>query len=166
MISLLFGHAKACVNKEEMNSMRKVSDIMTTDCVTVKPQDNLYECAVLMKKHDIGFLPVVEGSKLIGVITDRDLVIRGYAEKHPGSESVMTVLTEEVETISPDLSVDEAGQLMAARQIRRLPVVRGGELLGVVSIGDLAMREIFVSEAGEALSAISEQEHREPSYTH
>ncbi|WP_027090973.1 CBS domain-containing protein [Cohnella thermotolerans] len=146
--------------------MRKVSDIMSKDCVTVTPQDNIYECAVLMKKHDIGFLPVVDGKKLIGVVTDRDLVVRGYAEKHPGSESVMTVLTKEVETISPNLSVDEAGSIMASRQIRRLPVVEGGELLGVISIGDLAMREIFVNEAGEALSGISEQEHREPSYTH
>jgi len=139
---------------------------MTKDCVTVTPKDNIYECAVLMKKHDIGFLPVVEGRKLIGVVTDRDLVIRGYANKNPGSESVMNVCTREVETISPNLSVDEAGALMAARQIRRLPVVENGELHGVISIGDLAMREIFVSEAGEALSGISEQEHREPSYTH
>lgn len=146
--------------------MRKVSDIMTKDCVTVTPKDNIYECAVLMKKHDIGFLPVVDGRKLIGVVTDRDLVIRGYANKNPGSESVMNVCTQDVETISPNLSVDEAGSIMAAKQIRRLPVVENGELHGVVSIGDLAMREIFVSEAGEALSGISEQEHREPSYTH
>lgn len=146
--------------------MRKVSDIMTKDCVTVTPKDNIYECAVLMKQHDIGFLPVVEGRKLIGVVTDRDLVIRGYANKNPGSESVMNVCTQEVETISPNLSVDEAGAMMAANQIRRLPVVENGDLLGVISIGDLAMREIFVSEAGQALSGISEQEHREPSYTH
>ncbi|CAM3721359.1 CBS domain-containing protein [Cohnella lubricantis] len=146
--------------------MRKVSDIMTKDCVTVTPKDNIYECAVLMKQHDIGFLPVVEGRKLIGVVTDRDLVIRGYANKNPGSESVMNVCTQDVETISPNLSVDEAGARMAANQIRRLPVVENGELLGVISIGDLAMREIFVSEAGEALSGISEHEHREPSFTH
>lgn len=146
--------------------MRKVSDVMSTDCVTVAPQDNIYECAVKMKDHDIGFLPVVEGRKLIGVITDRDLVIRGYAEKHPGSESVMTVLTEGVETISPDTSVDEAVSLMSSRQIRRLPVVSGGELQGVVSIGDLAIREIFVQEAGEALSGISEHEHRESTFMH
>ncbi|MBB6677227.1 CBS domain-containing protein [Cohnella lubricantis] len=139
---------------------------MTKDCVTVTPKDNIYECAVLMKQHDIGFLPVVEGRKLIGVVTDRDLVIRGYANKNPGSESVMNVCTQDVETISPNLSVDEAGARMAANQIRRLPVVENGELLGVISIGDLAMREIFVSEAGEALSGISEHEHREPSFTH
>lgn len=140
--------------------MRKVSDIMTKDCQTVTPADNVYEVAVLMKKHDIGFVPVVEpnGRKLLGVITDRDLVLRGYAEKHPGSASVTEVMTDEVETISPNLSVDEAAAKMAEHQIRRLPVVEGGELLGVVSIGDLAVREIFVNEAGDALSRISEQD--------
>lgn len=146
--------------------MRKVSDIMTKDCVTVTPQDHIYECAVLMKRHDIGFLPVVDGRRLVGVVTDRDLVIRGYAGKHPGSEPVATVMTEEVETISPNLSVDEVGAKMAENQIRRLAVVENGELLGVVAIGDLAMRDIFVSEAGEALSGISEREHREPSHAH
>ncbi|MBB6671142.1 CBS domain-containing protein [Cohnella nanjingensis] len=140
--------------------MRRVADIMTKDCHTVTPQDNLYEAAVLMKQHDVGFIPVVEPSsrKLLGVITDRDLVIRGYAEKHSGSTAVTAVMTEDVETISPNLSVDEAAAKMAENQIRRLPVVEGGELLGIVSIGDLAVREIFVNEAGDALSRISEQD--------
>jgi CBS domain-containing protein len=144
--------------------MRKIADIMSSDCVTVTPQDNIYECAVKMKENDIGFLPVVEGRKLIGVVTDRDLVVRGYAEKHSGSASVTEVMTEAVRTIPSDMSVDDAAKLMASEQIRRLPVVENGELKGVVSIGDLAVREIFVNEAGDALSGISEQEHREPAY--
>jgi CBS domain-containing protein len=148
--------------------MRKLSDIMSADCQTVSPQDNIFEAAVLMKQHDIGIVPVVEGRKLIGVITDRDLVVRGYAEKHSGSTSVMEVLTKNVRTAPPDMSVDDAVQLMASEQIRRLPIVENGELKGIVSIGDMAMREIFVTEAGHALSGISEQEHREParSYSH
>jgi CBS domain-containing protein len=144
--------------------MRKIADIMSSDCVTVTPQDNIYECAVKMKENDIGFLPVVEGRKLVGVVTDRDLVVRGYAEKHSGSASVTEVMTEAVRTIPSDMSVDDAAKLMASEQIRRLPVVENGELKGVVSIGDLAVREIFVNEAGDALSGISEQEHREPAY--
>ncbi|RUS48329.1 CBS domain-containing protein [Cohnella sp. AR92] len=138
--------------------MRKVSDIMSKDCQTVTSKDNIFECAVLMRDNDIGFVPVLEGRKLIGVITDRDLVLRGYAEKNPGSESVTTVMSKDVKTISPHLSVDEAGTIMAAEQIRRLPVVENGELVGIVSLGDLAMREIFVHEAGEALSSISSSE--------
>jgi CBS domain-containing protein len=137
-------------------SLKTVKEIMSTDCVTATTKDNVFELATLMKQHDIGFVPIVEGKKLIGVVTDRDLVIRGYAEKHSGSTSVTEVLTTNVKTIDSSTSVDEAAKLMASNQIRRLPVVENGELLGVVSIGDLAVREIFVNEAGDALSGISE----------
>ncbi|EXX88087.1 hypothetical protein BG53_02005 [Paenibacillus darwinianus] len=141
---------------------KTVREIMSADCVTATTKDNIYELAVLMKKHDIGFVPVVEGKKLVGVATDRDLVLRGYAEKHSGSTAVSEVLTTTVKTISSDTTVDEAAKMMARHQIRRLPVVDNGDLVGVVAIGDLAVREIFVNEAGEALSDISEHEHREP----
>jgi CBS domain-containing protein len=119
-----------------------------------------------MKQNDIGFVPIVEGKKLVGVVTDRDLVTRGYANKHSGSTSVTEVLTHHVQTVESDITVDDAAKLMATNQIRRLPVVENGELLGVVSIGDLAVREIFVNEAGDALSSISEHEHREPPAVH
>ncbi|RTE03970.1 CBS domain-containing protein [Paenibacillus whitsoniae] len=132
-----------------------VKDIMSTDCVTVTLQDNIYEIAVKMKEHDIGFVAVVDGKKLIGVVTDRDLVVRGYAEKHSGSTAVEQVISKDVATISPDTSIDEAAKIMAKEQIRRLPVVQNGELVGVVAIGDLAVRGIFEDEAGEALSKIS-----------
>ncbi|MBD0379320.1 CBS domain-containing protein [Paenibacillus sedimenti] len=134
---------------------RTVKDIMAKDCVTVTLQDNVFEIALKMKQHDIGFVPVVEGKKLIGVVTDRDLVIRGYAEKRSGSAAVEQVISKDVTTITPDTTVDEAAKIMAKEQIRRLPVVVNGELVGVVAIGDLAVRSIFDDEAGEALSEIS-----------
>jgi CBS domain-containing protein len=136
--------------------MKTVKEIMTKDCVTVTLQDNVYEIAIKMKDHDIGFIPVVDGNKLIGVVTDRDLVIRGLADKNEGSTEVRKVISEKVTTVPPDTTVDEAAQIMAREQIRRLPVVENGELLGIVAIGDLAMREKFENEAGEALSKISE----------
>jgi len=145
---------------------KTVREIMSSDPVTATTQDNIYECALLMKRHDIGFVPIVDGSRLVGVVTDRDLVIRGYAEKHSGSTSVTEVMTKDVRTVPSSMSVDDCARLMAENQIRRLPVVDNGELVGIVSIGDLAIREIFVNEAGEALSAISEHEHREPSAVH
>lgn len=145
---------------------KTVREVMSTDCVTATLKDNIYELAVLMKQHDIGFVPIVDGRKLIGVVTDRDLVVRGYAEKHSGSTAVSEVMTKHIETIPSSTTVDEAAALMARNQIRRLPVVDNGELIGVVSIGDLAVREIFVNEAGEALSSISEHEHREPAAVH
>ncbi|CAM3951392.1 CBS domain-containing protein [Paenibacillus alkaliterrae] len=138
--------------------MKTVKQIMSTDCVTATLQDNVYELAVKMKQFDIGFVPIVEGRKLVGVVTDRDLVVRGYAEKHSGSTAVTEVITKDIETITSDTTADEAAKIMAANQIRRLPVVDNGELVGVLAIGDLAVREIFVNEAGEALSAISEHE--------
>jgi len=137
-------------------AVKTIRDIMSTDCVTVTLKDNIYEVAVKMKENDIGFVPVVEGKRLIGVVTDRDLVLRGYAEKRSGSASVEEVISKDVTTASPDTSVHEAAKLMARKKIRRLPVVENGELIGVVSIGDLAIREIYVNEAGEALSEISE----------
>lgn len=139
--------------------MRKVKEIMSTDCVTATLKDNIFELAVKMKQFDIGFIPIVEGKKLIGVVTDRDLVVRGYAEKHSGSTAAAEVMTKDINTITSDTTTDDAAELMASKQIRRLPVVDNGELVGVLAIGDLAIREIFVNEAGEALSAISEHEH-------
>jgi CBS domain-containing protein len=143
-------------SKEGPTSMSKtVKEIMETDCVTVSLQDNIYEIALKMKQHDIGFIPVVEGKKLIGVVTDRDLVIRGYAEKNSGSAPVKDVMTDNTTSIKPDTPVDEAAKMMAREQIRRLPVVENGELVGIVAIGDLAVRGKFEDEAGEALSQIS-----------
>jgi len=137
--------------------MRKIADIMSTDCVTLSQQANIQEAARLMRDHDIGFIPIVDGQRLVGVVTDRDLVIRGYADARSGSEPLSEVLTNDVRTVPSEMSVDEAASIMAAEQIRRLPVVSNGHLEGIVSIGDLAVREIFVNEAGEALSEISEQ---------
>ncbi|WP_225446257.1 CBS domain-containing protein [Paenibacillus rhizovicinus] len=134
-----------------------VKELMSTDCVTATLLDNVYELAVLMRDHDIGFVPIVDGKKLIGIVTDRDLVIRGYAAKHSGSTAVSEVMTTDMKTIDACTTVDEASKLMASSQIRRLPVVENGNLVGVVSIGDLAIQDIFVDEAGEALSGISQQ---------
>lgn len=139
--------------------MKTIRDIMTEECITVTMQDNIYEIAVKMKENDIGFIPVVEGKKLIGVVTDRDLVIRGYAERRSGSGAVEEVISKDVITVSPDTSVDEAAKIMAKQQIRRLPIVENGNLLAVVALGDLAISHSFDDEAGEALSDISEHTH-------
>lgn len=140
--------------------MKTVKEVMTTRTATVTLLDNLYEVAVKMRDYDTGFVPVVDsndGETLIGVITDRDLVLRGYADKHSGSTSVETVMSKEVITVSESASVDEAAELMASAQIRRLPVV-GKKLIGIVSLGDLAVKRIFADEAGEALSEISQRQ--------
>ncbi|GGA21441.1 CBS domain-containing protein [Paenibacillus physcomitrellae] len=140
--------------------MKKVKEIMTQSPVTVTPLDNIYEIAVKMKEHDTGFIPVVDNpgsDRLIGAVTDRDLVVRGYAEKHSGSTAVDKVMTKNLQTATADMSVDEAAELMAKQQIRRLPVTEGDRLIGVVSLGDMAVEHIFADNAGDALSNISEQ---------
>ncbi|SHE11599.1 Hypoxic response protein 1 [Chlamydia abortus] len=138
--------------------MRKIKDIMTDEIETVKPTDSAHDIALKMKRHDTGFMPVVEGKKLLGVVTDRDLVIRGMAEKKEGTATAEQLMSRDIKTVEPETSVDEAAKIMARGQIRRLPVVENGELIGVVSIGDMAVRHIFESEAGEALSEISESD--------
>jgi CBS domain-containing protein len=136
--------------------MDQLRDIMSTDLKYVSPQDNIYQAASLMKEHNVGMVPVVENGKLAGVVTDRDLVIRAIAERKPNSSSVREVMSKELVYGSPDMSVDEAARLMADAQIRRLPVVENGNLVGVVSIGDLAVRESHDQKAARALSEISE----------
>jgi FOG: CBS domain len=138
---------------------KQIKEVMSSPCITAALKDNVYELAVLMKQHDIGFIPIVEGTRLIGAVTDRDLVVRGYAEKHSGSTAVETVMTTDVLTIPPDTTMEEAADLMAKHKIRRLPVVENGHLVGVVAIGDLAVRDAFIQEAGEALNEISEHVH-------
>lgn len=141
-------------------NLKTVKEVMTTDAVTVTLQDNIFEAAIKMRDNDTGFIPVIDSDdskQLLGVITDRDLVIRGYADKHAGSTSVQTVMSTDIRAVSENTSVDEAAELMAAGQIRRLPVTNGKKLIGIVSIGDLAVRNIFADEAGEALSGISQQ---------
>ncbi|WP_284239201.1 CBS domain-containing protein [Paenibacillus glycanilyticus] len=138
---------------------KQISEVMSSPCITATLLDNVYELAVLMKKHDIGFIPIIEDSKLIGVVTDRDLVVRGYADKHSGSTAVEKVMTADFLTITPDATVADAAELMARHQIRRLPVVESGRLVGVVALGDLAVRDAFIHEAGAALNEISEHIH-------
>lgn len=139
--------------------MQTVRDIMTKNVEYCTPLDNIYEVAVKMKDLNVGAIPICENEKLIGMITDRDLVIRGYAEKHSGSTEVTTVMSDHLITAPPDTSVQEASNMMAENQIRRLPIVDNGHLVGIVALGDLAVNQKSDESAGHALSEISEPAH-------
>jgi len=119
--------------------MAKVRDFMTTDVVTVSPQAELAEAARLMRDADVGVLPVVEGGSIRGVITDRDIVVRGLAEGGSGAR-VADVMRDGLITISPDDDEKDAERLMSENDVRRLPVLENGQLVGMVSVGDLAVR--------------------------
>jgi len=141
--------------------MTTLRDIMTTNVATVSLLDNAFEVAERMEQLNVGAIPVVDGNNLVGMITDRDLVLRGYAQKRSGSSSVEGLMTTDIVVGTPEMSVDEAARLMAERQIRRLPVVENGSLVGIVSIGDLAVRNDSADEAGEALTQISQSSRTE-----
>src|SRR5690348_565969 len=136
----------------------KVSDVMTTDVETVQMNSTLEEAASIMKVENVGAIPVVdEDNDLVGIITDRDIVVRCVAEgKDPADTSIEEVLSHELETIEPDVDVDEAARLMADKQIRRLPVCQDGELVGMISIGDLAVKAAQPETSGAALREISQ----------
>lgn len=133
----------------------EVSKIMTTDVETVTLKNNAFEVAEKMERLNVGAIPVVDEKKIVGMITDRDLVLRGYAKKLSGSASVKELMSKDIISGTPDMSIDEAASLMADKQIRRLPIVEDGMMVGIVSIGDLAVRNDFSDEAGEALTEIS-----------
>ena len=136
--------------------MTQVREFMSTHIVHCTPLDNVYEAAVKMKEESVGLIPVIENKQVVGLVTDRDLVVRGIAEKHPGSNQITNVMTTNIVSVSPDDSIEKATELMAQYQIRRLPVVESGQLVGMLALGDLAIRKSADDQAGFALSEISE----------
>ncbi|MEK4710522.1 CBS domain-containing protein [Bacillus sp. FSL R10-2780] len=136
--------------------MTQVRELMSTHIVHCTPLDNVYEAAVKMKEESVGLIPVIENKQVVGLVTDRDLVVRGIAEKHPGSNQITNVMTTNIVSVSPDDSIEKATELMAQYQIRRLPVVESGQLVGMLALGDLAIRQSVDDQAGFALSEISE----------
>lgn len=136
--------------------MEKIRDIMTDNVECCTLLDNMYEVALKMKELNVGAIPIVDKEKIVGMITDRDIVIRGVAEKHPGSTKVEDIMSSELITVSPEATSQEAAKLMAQHKIRRLPVVEGDKLIGIVSLGDFAVRELSDDQAKEALTEISE----------
>lgn len=145
-------------NKEEKN-VREIREIMTSNVETCTLLDNVFEVAVKMKELNVGAIPIVDNDKLVGMITDRDIVIRGIAEKHPPSSKVESVMSDHLVTATPDMSTKEATSLMAEHQIRRLPVVEGDKLVGIVALGDFAVDEMTDEQAHYALTEISESQN-------
>jgi|SRR5215211_823603 len=117
-----------------------VEEIMTRNPRTVDASATLRDAARVMSESDIGDVVVTDGGQVTGIVTDRDIVVRAVAEgRDPDSTAVSDVVTTGVETIEPDASVDDALSRMREKDIRRLPVARKGEPIGIVSLGDLAV---------------------------
>ncbi|WP_082234285.1 CBS domain-containing protein [Halobacillus massiliensis] len=138
--------------------MKTVRDVMTTDVSVCQTSSTLYEAASLMKQQNVGAIPICdENGQLQGMVTDRDLVIRGYANSSPDSTTVQQVMSDHVYEVTPDTTLEEASQIMAQHQIRRLPVIENGKLAGIISLGDLSLDEKSDQSAGVALHEISER---------
>lgn len=129
---------------------------MTKNVETCSLLDNVFEVAVKMKEWNVGVVPIVDNDKLVGMITDRDIVLRCIAEKHPASSKVEDIMSSHLITVGPETTTQEAVRLMAKHQIRRLPVVEGNKLVGIVALGDFAIRELTDDQAKTALTEISE----------
>lgn len=131
-----------------------IKDVMSKEVVTCNPQDYVSEVADQMRTLDIGCLPVVSNNKLVGMITDRDIVTRSVAKDM--KSKVEDVMTKSVISVSPEDSTSDASIVMARNQVRRLPVMDDGKLVGFVSLADLAFPFPHVQEISNAMESISE----------
>jgi len=136
--------------------MQQLKDVMSHDVKVLNPDAAIKDAARQMRDGDFGLMPVGENDRLIGTISDRDIVIRGVAEGMDTSARVRDVMSEKVIWAYENDSVDKASQLMSDNQVRRLPVVNADKrLVGIVALGDLAVGGNDVKRSGQALSSIS-----------
>ena len=136
---------------------QSIKDVMTSDPCTIDADKSVAYAAKMMRDEDVGLAPIVEGDKLIGMLTDRDIAIRVVAEgRNPDQVTVTEVASKQVVTIDPQQELDEALRIMAKHQVRRLPVVEeDGRLVGVVAQADVA-REGNDTQTGELVKEISQ----------
>lgn len=131
-------------------------DIMTSSVKTATREQSLRDVAILMRDGDMGSVPVVEGGKLVGIVTDRDIVVRSIADGRDASTSVAEAMTTDIFAVKPDDFVFEAIRLMGDKQVRRVPVVdENGNLAGIIAMADIALEMEDEREIAETLEEIS-----------
>jgi len=136
---------------------QNLRDIMTSDVLTVNETQTVQDAAALMSEYNVGAIPVVNNNgQMVGIVTDRDITLRTTAQGQDANTPVSQVMTaQQIVKGTPDMDVHEAANLMAEQQIRRLPVVENGQIVGMVALGDLAVQDIYANEAEQALQSIS-----------
>jgi len=140
-----------------MGQSHRIADLMTQNPRTITPDSSVADAAKMMRDDDVGLLPVADGDRLVGTLTDRDVAIRVVAEgRDPDSTKVNEVASTDLVTIDPEQTLDEALRLMAQHQVRRLPVVEeDGKLVGIVAQADVA-RHGDDSQTGQVVERISQ----------
>ena len=133
-----------------------VQDIMTAYPETLSPQDSIQKAAQLMRDHDYGVIPILDGmDALVGIVTDRDIVVQAIASGHGPETQIQECMTVQPDTVPRDLPIAEALHVMDTRQVRRLPVVENGRLVGMISLGDIAKAQIPDVEKAKTLESVS-----------
>ncbi|KMY55296.1 hypothetical protein AC623_16270 [Bacillus sp. FJAT-27231] len=133
----------------------KVTEMMTSNVACCEPESKIQEAAQKMRELDVGVIPVCDNDQLVGVVTDRDVVINGVAHDIPVDAQVSQIMSTDIVTGNCNMLVEEAAELMAEHQVRRLPIVENDQLVGIVSLGDLAVNEQTGRRAGDTLEDIS-----------
>jgi len=155
----------------------KVKDLMSTNITCVDEKTPVSQIAAHMRKDNVGCIPVCDGAgHLKGIVTDRDIVLRDVAARQPEknhndkngpadgtSETLFSskpltsadIMTLNPVTVSPDMGIHDAALLLSAHQIRRLPVVEASGIVGMLSLGDIALKPVLTDEAGDVLASIS-----------
>jgi CBS domain-containing protein len=135
----------------------KIKDIMTKTIAFTSPEETVIQAAQLMKKHNVGSIPVCHGEQVIGIVTDRDIVLKVVANgSDPAIISVGEIMSSNPILGNPDMDMTEAGRIMGENQIRRLPIVENNRLVGIISLGDIAIEPKMQDKAGIILTEVSE----------
>ena len=118
----------------------KVKDLMSKNVAFITPEDTVILAAQLMKKHNVGSIPVCRNEKVIGIITDRDIALKAVASgSNPATLNVGEIMSPNPLLGNPEMDVTEAGKIMGENQIRRLPIVENNKLVGIIALGDIAI---------------------------
>ena len=136
----------------------KVRDIMSTDVACVTKDDTIERAAQIMSQYDVGSIPVCDQQHVIGIVTDRDITLRSVATGQVSHQHVGDIMSGDISYGSPDMDVHDAARIMSQQQIRRLPIVEGGTLVGIVALGDLSVEPTLQDNAEWALKNISQPE--------
>jgi CBS domain-containing protein len=133
-----------------------IADIMTAFPETLSPEDTIQKAAKLMRDHDYGSIPIIDDiGALVGIVTDRDIVVQAIAAGRGVETELSSCMTMRPDAVPKDLPLSDALRLMEKQQIRRLPVVENGRLIGMVSLSDLAKSQVSESEKSRALESVS-----------
>jgi len=133
-----------------------IREVMTPNPQCVSPGDSIQNAARIMRDCDTGAVPVVENGRPVGIVTDRDIVVRAVADGSPVNRPVREIVSGDIICVTPEMSTHEAADLMSEHQVRRLPVIENERLVGIVSVGDRGVEEGRDARIGDTLEHISE----------